>query len=364
MLALAAWYVTHAQGDAPAAKSTPPTVVGVVSAQRRDVPVVLQANGTVQPLASVELHAQVVSTIRQVHIREGQFVKAGELMFSLDDRSDRSNVDKAQAQLARDQAAMADVARQVQRGTELYAQKFIAQGALDTLRSQLESARALVGADAAALASSKVSASYNLIRAPMAGRVGAINVYPGSLVQLATALTTITQLDPINVTFTLPEANLADLLDAQRKGAVPVAATLGNGGKPIPGLLSFVDNTVDPSAGTIRVKAQFDNRDTRLWPGQYVNTRITVKTLVNAVVIPQNAIISNTRGTFVYTMEADHSAKQRAIVRLLSFELMAAVSGLEGGEQVIVEGKQNLRPDAKVRLADAPVGAVKKGAAQ
>ena len=118
------------------------------------------------------------------------------------------------------------------------------------------------------------------------------------------------------------------------------------------GALSFIDSSVDPVAGVIRVKARFDNKDTQLWPGQYVNARLTVQTLKDALVVPQNAIISNTSGTFVYTMEPDHSAKVRKVTRLHSFGLNAAVGGLNGDEKVIVEGKQNLRPGAKVRLGD------------
>jgi RND family efflux transporter MFP subunit len=360
IIGAAAWYL-HSAGDPakPAAAGgkgagQAPTVVNVIKPQRQDVPVIVQSNGTVTPVSSVDLHPQTTSTIRKVHIKEGQFVKAGEVMFSLDDRGDVANVDKARAQIARDQAALADVERQYKRSQELVAQKFLSQSAVDTLRSQVDAARALLNADQAALRSTGVSASYNTIRAPMAGRVGAINVFPGSLVQPATSLTSVTQLDPINVAFTLPEAALADLLAAQKRGAVQVEASAGEAGKAVTGTLSFVDNTVDPVAGTIRVKARFDNRDSSLWPGQYVNTKVTVQTLPGAIVIPQAAIINNTRGTFVYVVDADQSAKQVNVARLHAFGLNAAVSGLTGDEQVITDGKQNLRPGGKIKLADAP----------
>ena len=368
----AVWMQTQdgAGASAPAATSgagaQAPVVVNVVTALRQDVPVVLQANGTVTPLATVELHAQSTSVVSRVHIAEGQFVTAGQLMLSLDDRNERANVEKAQAQVVRAQAALADLERQAKRSAELFAQKFIAQGPLETLRSQVEGARAALGADQAALQSARVLASYAAIHAPMAGRVGAINVYPGSLVQLSTPLTSVTRLDPIRVAFTLPESSLSDLLAAYKAGPVAVEVWRGDDAKPISGQLSFVDNSVDPVAGAIRVKAQFDNKDTRLWPGQYVNTRITVRTLKDAVVVPQAAIVSNTRGVFVYTMEADQSAKQRPVVRLHAFGLQAAVSGLSGGEQVIVDGKQNVRPGGQVRLAAAPGRgtSARKGAAQ
>lgn len=354
--AAAGWTISHRSAE-PAKPAGPgqqgPTTVAVTMAKRQDVPVVLQANGTVTPLSTVDLHAQITSTIARVHIKEGQFVKAGDLMFSLDERSARANLDKAQAQVVRDQAALADVERQYQRAQDLLAQKFIAQSAVDTLKSQVESARALLNADRAAARSSGVDASYNTIRAPMAGRVGAINVFPGSLVQLATSLTTITQLDPITVAFTLPESALTSLLQAQRAGSVAVKAISAEGAQEVEGALSFIDNTVDPVAGVIRVKAQFSNRDTRLWPGQYVSTRLVAQVLKDVLVIPQNAIISNTRGTFVYTVDAQQNAKVVNIKRLHSFGESVAVSGLDGSEKIIVDGKQNLRPGGKVRIAGA-----------
>jgi multidrug efflux system membrane fusion protein len=365
-----AWYMSHdadAASVAPASASAkggpggkggaqPPTVVNIVSPTRQDVPVVLQANGTVTPVSTVDLHPQTTAAIRKVHIREGQFVKAGELMFTLDDRSGRASVDKAQAQVARDQATLADLERQYKRSQELLAQKFIAQSATDTLKSQVESQRALVGASVAALQSEKVNESYTAIRAPMSGRVGAINVFPGSLVQMATSLTTITQLDPINVSFTVPESALGDLLASQKKGEVAVTATTGADAKPVKGKLSFVDNTVDPQAGSIKVKALFENKDNSLWPGQYVTTLVSVQVIKDAVVIPQSAIVASAKGTLVYVMDADQSARQVSIARLHSFGANAAVSGLHGDEKVITEGKQNLRPGGKVKLAEA-VGA-------
>jgi len=363
-----AWVMTHQGPDAATAKNAAaqgPTTVSVTKPQRQDVPVVLQANGTVTPLSTVDLHPQTTATIVKVHIKEGQFVKAGDLMFSLDDRSERANMDKAQAQVMRDRAALADLERQYQRSLELLGQKYIAQGAVDTLKSQLDSAAALLNADIAAARSAGVDASYTSIRAPMSGRVGAIPVYPGSLVQIATSLTTITQLDPINVAFTLPESSLSGLLQAQHgaAGPVPVTVTVGSPERELKGKLSFIDNTVDPQAGVIRVKAEFDNKDTDLWPGQYVNTKLVSQVLKDALVVPQNAIISNTRGTFVYAVAPDQTAREVQIKRLHSFGDNAAVSGLTGSEQVIVDGKQNLRPGGKVRIAASGGDKQKGGAA-
>jgi RND family efflux transporter MFP subunit len=355
----------HAESDAGAKAgkgAQPPAVVNVVDPQRRDVPIVQQANGTVTPIRTVDLHPQITATIRAVHIKEGQFVKQGELMFSLDDRADRANLDKARAQVERDRAQLADLERQVKRSQDLFAQHFLAQSAVDTLRAQADQARATLQADVAATRASDVTTSYNAIRAPMSGRVGGIGVYPGSLVQPATSLTTITQLDPITVAFTLPEASLPALLAAHKRGKVEVQALPGAGQAPVTGLLSFIDNTVDPQSGTIRVKAEFANRDTTLWPGQYVNTQVTVRTIRDAVVIPQDAIVTNAQGTFVYVLDKDQ-ARLVPVQRLYGTGLDAAVSGLSGSEKVVTEGKQNVRPGGKVRLAAAGAAGAKSATA-
>jgi len=358
-----AWYVYHqpaASGAAGTASAggkgkggQAPTSVSVVRPLRQDVPIVLSANGSVTPISSVELRPQTTSTIGKVHIREGQFVKQGELLFTLDARTENANVEKAQAQVLRDRASVADYERQLKRSNDLLSKNFIAQGAVDTLQSQLDAARAVLAADQAALRAAQVDTSYTVLRAPQAGRVGAINVYPGSLVQPTTSLTSITQLDPIDVTFNLPESSLSGLLAAQKAGDVPVSALLADaGGKQLQGKLSFIDNAVDATSGVIKIKARFNNAQTELWPGQYVNTELTVQTLKDALVIPQNAIITTTTGTFVYSMEPDQTARPHQVKRVYAFGASAVVTGLNGDEQVIVDGKQNLRPGSKVRLAE------------
>ncbi|WP_159627918.1 efflux RND transporter periplasmic adaptor subunit [Massilia puerhi] len=370
------WYLNQgndAKAEGPGgpggAGGPPPVAVNVIAPERRDVGVELFANGTVTPVKTVNLHPQTVTTIRQVHIREGQFVKQGQLMFSLDDRADLANVARAEAQVARDSATLADLERQYKRSQELVAQNFLAQSALDSLLSQVEAQRALVQSNQAAARATQVSASYTTIRAPMSGRVGAIDVHPGALVQMSTSLTTVTQLDPIHVSFTLPESTLGALLAAQKQGNVEVRVNPGSGNQdaaPVVGRLSFIDNAVDPQAGTIRVKGEFSNSDTSLWPGQYVTANVVVQTLKNAVVIPQTAIITATNGTFVYVLAEGNSARQVPVQRVYAFGDRAAVTGLKGNEQVITEGKQNLRPGGKVRLAGqgatpAPAPAAKQG---
>ena len=292
------------------------TAVGVttVRAERRDVPVQLTATGTVTPLSSVDVKAQVTTVIKQVHIREGQFVRAGELLFTLDARTDEANLAKAKAQLARDEAGLADAKRQLLRSQELLDKKFVSQGAVDTNQALVDSQAAAMSADRAALDAAGVALSYARVSAPSAGRVGAINVFPGSAVQAnQTTLVTITQLDPITVSFPLPQRQLADALAALPDGGAAVTAALPDSAVRLVGRLQFVDNAIDPASGTVKVKALFDNRGGQLWPGAFVTVSMTMRTLKDAVVIPQAAIIQSARGPIVYTVQdgkATHAARR------------------------------------------------------
>ncbi|GAA4352213.1 MdtA/MuxA family multidrug efflux RND transporter periplasmic adaptor subunit [Variovorax defluvii] len=346
---------------APAAGA--PALVTLAAAQKQDVPITVQVNGSVVSLNSVELRPQVTNTVREVHVKEGQFVKQGQLLFSLDDRPDQANLAKARAQQQKDEATLGDLERQYRRSQELVAQNFIARSAVDATLSQLQAQRAAVAADKAAVQSAQVALGYATLRAPIAGRIGAVNIYPGTLVQPTLTMVTITQLDPIAVSFPVPEGRLQDLLAAARENT-PVEALVPGRSTPMKGGLNFVDNTVDPLIGTVRAKAVFDNTDQGLWPGQFVETRVTVRTLSGATVIPAAAVMMLAEGSSVYVVDADHKATRRKVQILHNFGTRVAVKGVEPGEQVVIEGKQNVRPGGKVRLdassaqpASRPAGA-------
>ncbi|MGY4829684.1 efflux RND transporter periplasmic adaptor subunit [Sphaerotilaceae bacterium SBD11-9] len=349
---------------AASAAGGPPVSVSLVRAVKRDVAVTLEATGTVSALNSVEVRPQVASTIAKVHIREGQFVKAGELLFTLDARADEVNVTKARAQLAKDQAALADAQRQLTRSRELLEQNFVSQGAVDTNITLVESASAVVAADRAAVDAALVALGYNRIVSPAAGRAGAINVFAGSYVQPAGApLVTITQIDPIAVSFNLPQRNLDDALKTLNKGGGRVTAVLPEGRGSLTGKLQFVDNLVDPSSGTVRVKAVFDNRDKKLWPGAYVNVSLEVSTIEGAVTVPQAAIIQGARGKSVYVVGEDRKAVLRAVEVPETVGDNAVVKGVQPGERVVLDGRQNVRPGGNVieRSADG-ASAPRRGA--
>ena len=389
-----------ASGAAPgasaagAAASAPPVGVTTVRAQQRDLPVLITATGTVAPLSSVDVRPQTTNLVTQVHVKEGQFVKAGQLLFTLDPRADEANVAKARAQLTRDEAALADAQRQLKRSQELLAQNFISQGALDTNLTNVQSQTGAVAADKAALDAARLGLSYTRISAPGAGRLGAINVFTGSSVQAnVTTLASITQLDPITVAFSLPQRHLADALAALKDGGAPVTATPpesastpsaapaqasalparegarpADAGAPAPGAagaagaapaapvpaagaisgrLKFVDNAVDATSGTVKVKAQFDNREGKLWPGAFVKVAMTASVIKGAVIVPQASIIQSARGALVYVVRED-KAQQRPVQVLYAQGDDVAVSGVKPGERIVLDGRQNLRPGATV----------------
>ncbi|MFO1270266.1 MAG: efflux RND transporter periplasmic adaptor subunit [Rubrivivax sp.] len=342
-----------AAGPASAA-SAPPVSVSVVVAQQRDFPVTVRATGTVAPLASIDVKAQVSSIVTKVHVKEGQFVRAGEPLFTLDARTDEANLGKAQAQLARDQATLADAKRQLERSRDLLARNFVSQGAVDTAQANVEAQQAAVQADLAAIEAVKVSLSYARITAPSAGRVGAISVFPGTSVSpTGPALVTITQLDPISVAFNLPQRHVNDALRLLAAGGgANVTAVLPEGKGQRQGRLQFVDSQIDAASGTVKVKAGFENRDHALWPGAYADVVLTVQTLSQAIVIPQAALVTGQRGNVVFVIGPDNRASLRPVSVLQSAGADAVVDGLKAGERVAVDGRQNLRPGAAVVVRD------------
>jgi RND family efflux transporter MFP subunit len=401
--------------DAGASAPKPAQVVSLAKVQQRDVPVNFEAAGTVLPLNTVEVRPQVSSTVKRIAIQEGQMVRKGDLLFTFDDRPDQANLDKARAQLARDKATLADLDRQWKRAQELRGQNFISQSAADTVLSQVEAQRAAVVADEASLKSAEVALSYGQLKAPLSGRTGQINVNLGSLVAPSTATTTlplvtISQIDPIGVSFTVPEAQLAALLRGGEAGqgaqgatvtvllpatpgagraaaagafapasaasgvamaAAPAAsgASAPQGSAPtgaresLQGTVSFIDNAVDTASGTIKVKAELANPKRQLWPGQYVTVRLTLRTLKDAAVVPQAALILRGQERSVYVVGEDMVAQLRPVQLRYAAGEFAAVEGLKPGERVVLEGKQNLRPGSIVREATSGPGKGASGAA-
>lgn len=363
--AAAFWYwQTHGEAPKPKGPGAVPVVSELVSAA--DVAVRLSANGAVTAQQSVDVRAQISATIKAVHIKEGQSVRRGDRLFSLDVRTEDANVGKTEAQVTKSRADLANAERNLQRQRELFAQKFISQTALDAVQNQVDSLRAQVAADMASVESSRVARGFGEIVAPIAGRTGAVNVYPGSLVQPGgAALVSITQIDPINVSFTVPERELPALQKALAAGAVAVSATVGDGEQEtLEGRLAFIDNSVDSASGTIRLKASFANANGRLWPGMFVTVTLSPRTLTGALTVPVQAVQTGPEQKFLYLVGEDGKVTSKPVRVVLVQEGRAVVEGVSAGTKVVVEGAQNLRPGSTVTEAKAePAKASKAGKA-
>lgn len=356
-----AWWTSFRTTDTGARKGPAATPVMTTQVQIRDVPVRLRANGTAVALQSVEVRGQITSTVRAVHIREGQNVRAGELLVSLDARAEEAALKKAQAQVEKDQADLAIARRNLERTRELFAQKFISQSSLDTAQNQVDALGAQLSVDRAAVEAARVALAYTEIRAPFPGRTGIIGVRAGSLVQPNTAvLVTITQIDPMSVAFSLPEKELAGLQRAMAAGPVPVNARI-EGAAPIVGKLVFVDNAVDPATATIRVKAEFANQDARLWPGMFVGISLAPRVLQQATVVPSQSVQTGPDSQFVYVVGEDRKVTAQPVKLVYVEDGLSVVDGVPPGARVVVEGAQNLRPGSLVVEAERPAGKGKGG---
>lgn len=358
VLALAGWFGWKTWfAPKPAAKGPAVATVTTAPVRQSDVPVEVSANGTVTAMQTVDVRPQVSSTVRTVHIKEGQSVKPGDLLFTLDTRMDEANLARARAQLMRDQADLSDARRTLARSQELLQRNFISRSAVDTAQAKVDGFEATIRADQAAIEASKVAVSYGQIRATIGGRTGVINVFPGSLVTPANttttpAMVTIAQIAPITVMFTLPERQLAALREALQAGPVTVTAQPNDGNPaPVSGKITFVDNTVDPQYGSIRVKAMFPNEEHRLWPGTYANVNATVQVLKGALSVPPQAVVTGPEGRFVYTVQPDSTVARVPVKVLVTTAAAAVVDGVQPNARVVTEGASNLRPGVQVREA-------------
>ena len=353
------WFGTSRNQEAKGATRPSSNLVVTARAESRDWPVRLKANGSVTALQTVDLRAQITSVVTQIHFTEGQNVAKDQLLFTFDSREAEANYKKALAQIEKDNFDLATNKRNLDRQKDLFNQKFIAQAALDVAQNQVDTLEGQLAVDRAAADAARVARGYTEIRAPFAGRTGVIGIREGGLVQPGTSgavLVTIAQIDPITVVFTLPERELASLQKALHDGTVPVSASAQDGTEKFSGKLSFIDNTVDPTSATIRVKAEFSNPGGRMWPGQYVNVVLAPRTLSNATVVPAQAVITGPDSRFMYVVGDDNKVVVKPVTLAYVDNGLAVVDGLSPGARVVVEGAQNLRPGSVVTEAQREGG--------
>jgi len=358
----------RAAQDNPRAGSGAPRAVSVVaaSASTADFPIRRYAIGFVSSPAVANVSARISSQVVSIAVKDGQMVKAGDLLFSLDDRALKAQVERDRATLAKDQAMQVSAEADLQRAKDLAARGAGTTQAYDQALAAEKSAEATVAADQAQLDADTVQLGFATITAPISGRLGVINVTIGDLVGASnggtstTALVTITQVDPLWVSFNLPESDLALLQKAlvAREGA---AVTLYRDGDPQPigkGTLDFLDSSVDTASGTIMARASVPNPDLTLWPGQYVDIVLDAGAMPQMTSVPTVAVQSGQKGPFVYVIKPDNTVELRQVaVALTEGERSAISSGLTSGERVVVEGQTRLTNGTPVREGEAAAAA-------
>jgi membrane fusion protein, multidrug efflux system len=332
-----------------------PVRVTVAPVEKTDFPVYLTSLGTVQAFNMVVVRSRVDGQIDKIAFTEGQLVNQGDLLAEIDPRPYQAALDQAKAKKEQDEANLANTNLDLQRFLKLG--EFATRQQIDTQRSNVSQLTAQIAADTAAIANAATQLDYTAIKAPISGVVGLRQVDVGNIINAATqtGIVTIAQIEPIAVIFTAPEEQLAYINEGQAVQPLKTIAITTDGKKPLAeGTLAVVNNQVDSTSGTIRLKAVFENKDHALWPGQSVSTRLLVKTLKNATVIPDDAIQHGNEGLYVYTVNQDNKAELRKVKVSQSIDGRSVVEqGLSPGQQVITSGQFKVQPGTLVSTAVA-----------
>jgi multidrug efflux system membrane fusion protein len=312
-------------------KSKPPVPVLVAPALCKSVPVQISAIGNVEAYASVSVKSQVNGLLEKVHFREGQDVKKGQLLFTIDSRPYEAALRQAKAALARDAAQEKYARNQAKRYGELLSEGIVTQDQHDQLTANADALAESVRADRAVVDETMIQLAYCSIRSPLDGRTGNLMIQRGNLVKAndAPVLVTINQIAPIHVTFSVPEKNLEEIRKSMAAGTVKVEAVFPDGVVlPERGMLSFFDNAVDVTTGTIKIKGTFANRERRLWPGQFITVLLTLTTIPDAVVVPSQAVQTGQAGQYVFVVKPDRRVEMRPVT----------TGGVHGGETILLKG--------------------------
>jgi multidrug efflux system membrane fusion protein len=345
-----------------AQKAAPIAVrVNVATAEKTDFPVYLTGLGTVQAFNTVLVRSRVDGQIDKIAFTEGRLVKQGDLLAEIDPRPYQAVLDQAKAKKVQDEANLANTDLDLQRFLKLG--EFATRQQLDTQRSSVSQLTAQIAADVAAISNAQTQLDYTQIGAPISGVVGLRMVDVGNIVNASqqTGIVSITQIEPIAVIFTSPEDQLPDIKDAQGANPLKTIAITTDGKRPLAeGKLAVVNNQVDSTSGTIRLKAVFDNKDHALWPGQSVSTRLLVRTLKDATVVPDNAVQHGTEGLYAFVVNQDNKAELRKVTVSQSIDGRSVIEkGLSPGERVIIAGQFKVQPGTLVSIAVASSDPVK-----
>lgn len=330
--------------------------VTVATSVQKNVPVQIRAVGNVEAYSTVSIKSQVTGVIMQAHFKEGQDVKKGQLLFTIDPRPLEAALKQAEANLTRDMAQLNNWREQVKRYAELVEKQYVSREQYDQIKTNADAAEAVVAADKAAVDNAKVQLSYCYIYSPVNGRVGTLMVNEGNLVRVndGTPLLVINQLVPIYVTFSVPEQYLTDIKRRMAAGKLPVDARFPSGETPEQGALAFIDNAVDRTTGTIKLKAEFTNSGLRLWPGQFINVALTLSTQADAVVVPSDAVQVGPDGQQVFVVRENKTVDIRPVTVGQSQDGESIITkGLAAGETVVREGQFLIGPGSRVEIKQA-----------
>ena len=346
----------------PPAKGIPevPVLVAVAAVQNVPVRVDPPPVGHVLPVQSVTIRSQIGGIISRVHFAEGQAVKAGDSLFTIDPRPSQAALELARANLQRDTAQLKNAKIQYDREQKLYTQKLISQDEFDTSQATMDGLTGTVAADRASVTNAELNLEYTDIRSPIDGVTGGLQFHEGNVVKAPDdVLLTINQIHPIYAAFAVPEKYLPEIQRQARNHPLSVAASYENlaGDAPV-GTVTFIDNNVDPTTGTIQLRATFANTDNKLWPGQFVQLALQLDMLTNAVVVPSQAVQASQSGPFIYVVKADQTVAQRPVTVGVPFQNRIVIAnGIAAGETVVTDGQLRLAPGLKVNSTNAPSAA-------
>jgi multidrug efflux system membrane fusion protein len=330
----------------------PPAPVVVASVEQQDIPVQIKAIGNVEAYQTVQIRSQVNGQIQKIFFKEGEDVRQGQPLFQLDKRPFQADLEKAIGQMKRDQAQAENSRMQTERYSSLEKEGIVSHEQGGLLNSQAKADASVVDADKAAVDATRVQLQYTDIVAPINARAGALMINLGNLVKANDTpyLVQLNQVTPIYVTFFVPEANLDRVRQRFSAGQLKVLAyPKGQSDSPVEGQLTFIDNGVDTTTGMFKLKATFQNKDRRLWPGQFVDVALQLSIQKNAVVVPTKSIQTGQQGEYVYVVRADSTAESRPVKTVGVYQNLTIISdGLNAGEQVIVDGQLRVAPNAKV----------------
>lgn len=327
--------------------------VTVAKAATKSVPVQVEAIGNVEAFSNVSVRTQMAGEIERAYFTQGQDVKKGQLLFTLDRRPFQATLSQLEANLARDQAQLANAQAQAERNNKLFEAGIISKDQYETFRTTAQAQGASVRADQAAIENAKVNLSYCSIYSPIDGRTGSYQVYPGNIAKVSdTVLVVINQIRPIYVTFAVPEQYLAEVKEYQARGPLVVEARIPNDPHaPSLGQLAFIDNAVDTASGTIKMRAKFPNADNRLWPGQFVNVVLRLTLQLNATVVPSQSVQTGQVGKYLFVVKSDNTADLRPVVVGATVQGETVIEkGVAPGESVVTDGQLLLAPGSPVEI--------------